>query len=229
VTQPVPPNNPFGQPAQPQAQNAPSLFGQPATAQPANNPFGQPSTTSPFGQPAPAAAKPFGQPQQAPATQPFGGPATTAAAPPALNAFAQPAPTTTTSTAPAAAPAAASARQAANPYGPGATRQHPDPSTYSTRDADGRLRTFKGRPVTYETPRNGGKPVPVLRNFDGSAVRIWMPNGPPPYTADSEAEPAQYEDEAVKEQWRYFVETGRFKDGVMPEVPPKREFCLWDF
>ncbi|AEO68441.1 uncharacterized protein THITE_2117979 [Thermothielavioides terrestris NRRL 8126] len=229
VTQPVPPNNPFGQPAQPQAQNAPSLFGQPATAQPANNPFGQPSTTSPFGQPAPAAAKPFGQPQQAPATQPFGGPATTAAAPPALNAFAQPAPTTTTSTATAAASAAASAGQAANPYGPGATRQHPDPSTYSTRDADGRLRTFKGRPVTYETPRNGGKPVPVLRNFDGSAVRIWMPNGPPPYTADSEAEPAQYEDEAVKEQWRYFVETGRFKDGVMPEVPPKREFCLWDF
>jgi nucleoporin NUP42 len=88
---------------------------------------------------------------------------------------------------------------------------------------------FKGKPVAYEEPRNGGKPVPVVRNFDGTSVRIWMPNGAPPYTTQTEAEPEKYQDPAVMQQWRAFVETGRFEGGVMPEVPPKREFCMWDF
>lgn len=96
---------------------------------------------------------------------------------------------------------------------------------------------FKGKPVFYEEPRssnsNGGgnvKPVPVLRNFDGSTVRIWMPNGAPPYTTQTEAaDPQKYEDPGVMRQWLAFVQTGRFEGGVMPEVPPKREFCMWDF
>jgi nucleoporin NUP42 len=89
---------------------------------------------------------------------------------------------------------------------------------------------FKGKPVVYETPKSGGRPVPVLRNFDGTAVRIWHPNGAPGYTAETEAgEAEKYEDAGVVRQWRLFVETGRFEGGVMPEVPPRREWCLWDF
>ena len=255
TTQPAPANNPFGQPAQP-AQTAPSPFGQQAANNPpANNPFGQPpaaqanpfgqpaaAPANPFGQPAAAPANPFGQPQpqQQPAANPFGAPAasaapanpfgqpaaaspfnTTAAAPPA-NPFGQPSTSASTS-----APAAAST--SSGPYGPNATRQHPDISAYSARNPDKTLRMFKGKPVSYEEPRGGGKPVPVLRNFDGTAVRIWMPNGAPAYTTQTEADPARYEDPAVLQQWRPFVETGRFAGGVMPEVPPKREFCAWDF
>jgi nucleoporin NUP42 len=88
---------------------------------------------------------------------------------------------------------------------------------------------FKGKPVVYVEPKDGHKPVPVVRNFDGSTVRIWNPNGAPPYTDQTEAEPAKYEDPNVMQQWKAFVETGKFADGVMPEVPPKREFCMWDF
>jgi nucleoporin NUP42 len=88
---------------------------------------------------------------------------------------------------------------------------------------------FKGKPVTYETPKGAAKPVPFMRNFDGSLVKIWMPGGAPDYTTESEAEPAKYEDPRVMQQWNAFVETGRFADGIMPEVPPKREFCTWDF
>ncbi|KAK4233630.1 hypothetical protein C8A03DRAFT_38652 [Achaetomium macrosporum] len=248
-----PPANPFGQPAQ-QAQTTASPFGQTASTQPAANPFGQPATANPFGQPATAQANPFGQPQQQqhqPATGPFGAPAT-AAAP--VNPFGQPATTSpfgapATTNAPtatafgqqpsavgstagfgaAASTSAAPAAQAQNPYGPNATRQHPDISTYASKGPDGLLRMFKGKPVTYQELKPGTNPVPVIRNFDGSVVRIWMPNGAPAYTAETEAERAKYEDPNVMQQWKAFVETGKFAGGVMPEVPPRREFCTWDF
>ncbi|KAL2166093.1 hypothetical protein VTG60DRAFT_3301 [Thermothelomyces hinnuleus] len=231
-----PANNPFGQPS------AASPFGQPATAtpspfgqppqqqqqqqqqqQPAINPFGTPATNAapanPFGAPASstAPANPFGQPAT---TSPFsaaGG--TTAASAP--NPFGQP-----STSAPTSTPGTASG---ANPYGPNATRQHPDISTYATHNPDKTLRMFKGKPVTYEEPKPGSKPVPMVRNFDGTMVRIWMPNGAPPYTTQTEAEPEKYQDPTVMQQWKAFVETGRFAGGVMPEVPPKREFCMWDF
>jgi nucleoporin NUP42 len=39
-----------------------------------------------------------------------------------------------------------------------------------------------------------------------------------------------YEDPKVLAQWEGFVSNGgRFADGVMPEVPPRREWCVWDF
>ncbi|KAL2130085.1 hypothetical protein VTI74DRAFT_6923 [Chaetomium olivicolor] len=254
-TQPA--SNPFGQPTQ-QAPTNPSPFGQPATSQPANNPFGQPAAASanPFGQPQqqqqqqqqpaanpfgtpptkttpgnpfgqPATSSPFGQPAAnsafgQPATaSPFGQPAVTAPA----NAFGAP----QTSTA-LGASSGTSAKIGQGPYGPNATRQHPHISSYSSKDPEGKkLTMFKGRPVTYEEPKGGGKEVPVIRNFDGSKVRIWMPNGAPPYTDQTEAEPGKYEDPGVVKQWKSFVETGRFEGGVMPEVPPKREWCAWDF
>ncbi|KAK4132119.1 hypothetical protein BT67DRAFT_444018 [Trichocladium antarcticum] len=234
--------SPFGQPPQP-AQTA-SPFGQPGpNVQPGSNPFGQPVSTpaNPFGQPP--------QPQQPPAN-PFGNAPASAAAP--ANSFGQRVSNTQTpanpfgqpTTAPAAAAPAGAFGQpstsaagasvgagagAPGPYGPDATRQHPDINSYSSRGPDRMLSMFKGKPVTYEMPKGGTKPVPMIRNFDGSMTRIWMPDGAPKYTNETEADPAQYEDPNVQQQWRAFLETGRFADGVMPEVPPKREFCAWDF
>ncbi|KAK4120543.1 hypothetical protein N657DRAFT_649043 [Parathielavia appendiculata] len=251
ATQPAPATSPFGQPAQ-QAHNT-SPFGQPASDQPASNPFGQPATAqaaSPFRQPATAAGatwpqqnpavNPFGAPAAATApANPFGQPATTTpfAAPTAAttttsgpNPFGQPTTAVPTSTAAAAAVSHGSGSgPGSGPYSPGATRQHPDISTYSSHNSDQTLRMFKGKPVMYVAPKDGQKPVPMIRNFDGSMVRVWMPNGPPLYTDQTEAEPAKYEDPSVMQQWKAFVETGQFAGGAMPEVPPKREFCMWDF
>ncbi|KAH6637136.1 hypothetical protein F5144DRAFT_592093 [Chaetomium tenue] len=225
---------PFGQAAN--NQPAANPFGQPAAQPAAANPFGQPATV---GQPATAPANPFGQPpqqqqpqQQQPATNPFGAPAapaapanpfgkpaaaspfntlaaTTSAAAPAPNPFSQP-----STSAPAPRPPGANGT---GPYGPDATRQHPDLSTYAAQNPDKTLRMFKGKPVLYEELKPGTRPVPVLRNFDGSMVRIWMPNGAPAYTTQTEAEPEKYQDPVVMQQWRAFVETGKFAGGVMPE------------
>ena len=220
--------NPFGQPPQ-QAQTA-SPFGQPApNVPPGNSPFGQPvsAPANPFGQPQQQPqqpANPFGQPvpNNQPAVNPFGQPIT-APAPAPATAFGQP------STSAASASSAGPASGAQGPYGPNATRQHPDINSYSSRGPDKILRMFKGKPVAYEVPKGGTKPVPVIRNFDGSMTKIWMPDGAPKYTSDTEADPAKYEDPNVQQQWRVFMETGRFAGGLMPEVPPKREFCAWDF
>ena len=91
---------------------------------------------------------------------------------------------------------------------------------------------FKGKPVTYQPLGSKGddKEVPVVRNFDGSVTKIWFPNGPPNYTAETEAEDRRaYDDGKVQQQWRVFMDTGVFDGGLMPEVPPKREFCAWNF
>ena len=129
--------------------------------------------------------------------------------------------------APAATPQGA---QGQGPYGPGATRQHPDITQYSTKGPDNRLRMFKGRPVTYQVLKRDDKEVPVIRNNDGSVTKIWFPDGAPIYTADTEAsDPNAYNDPQVQQQWNSFMQTRTFAGGFMPEVPPKREFCAWDF
>jgi len=43
-----------------------------------------------------------------------------------------------------------------------------------------------------------------------------------------EGTPEQYTDE-VKQAWDYVFETGKFKDGKMPTVPPLREWASCDF
>lgn len=76
--------------------------------------------------------------------------------------------------------------------------------------------------------------VPVIRAFDGTIRRVWFPNGPPAGDADTEAAPgpdgkSPYDDPKVMQQWSGFASTGRFENGVMPEVPPQRSLCNWVF
>ncbi|TEA13890.1 Nucleoporin AMO1 [Colletotrichum sidae] len=228
--------SPFGQPAQ---SASPSPFGQPAPAQTTT------ATTSAFGQPAQlgAASNPFGakpstpaavsmdaQPTntqvQQPATttapaNPFGAPTPSAfGQPAALGAQANPfgaAPAQQAAPKPAAAPTPGAAN---GPYPPGSTRQHPPVSSYSSKDMTGRLLAWKGKPVVYQNN------MPGIRGPNGW-TRIWFPDGPPNYYKDTELPDESYDDK-VKLQWASFTQTGAFEGGVMPEVPPKREFCLWD-
>lgn len=164
------------------------------------------------------------------APSPFGAPSA-AAGGTAPNPFQPSAQAAPTGFAPAAAAVGAAASgQAQGPYAPTASRQHPPIESYSAKEPDGRLRMFKGKAVVYEPPKNeGDKEEPVIRNFDGSLTKIWFPNGAPPYNPDTEGAAGAGYDEKTLSRWKAFAQTGRFDDGVMPEVPPMREFCTWDF
>ncbi|KFA75826.1 hypothetical protein S40288_01915 [Stachybotrys chartarum IBT 40288] len=238
----APASNPFGS-ANPPQSNAQSPFGNKSNqTQASPSPFGQPAqSASPFAQAATSSASPFaanqnsaastnpfGQPQQQAGglsalqgqQQPRGGfPATNGAGPfqqAAANPFG-------TQPAQPAQPQQASANTGhSGPYPPGSTKQHPPIESYSSRGMDGRLTMFKGQPVVYK----GNKPG--VRGFDGSWHGIWFPNGPPAYSRDTEL-PAEEYDEKSKAQWAAFAQTGKFTDGLLPELPPPRELTTWDF
>ena len=93
--------------------------------------------------------------------------------------------------------------------------------------------TFRGQQVQYldHTPcihRHGGR----------NAEKVWFPKGPaapevlatnqPSKLGDFQDEEKSYRDD-VKEQYKLLFETGKFEPGKMPLVPPKREWCLFDF
>lgn len=255
--------NPFGdgQQAHSQAQ-APHGFGQPATAAvPSLGAFGaaaSPPAAMGFGAAGAqqAASTPFAQAQNTametpPGTatgifgstaksSPFGLPSSTA----------HPLPGTTVASASAGldtAPAAAATTQAAfAPAGLGASRRHPPVESYSSRGPPtrlapaGQLTMFKGRAVQYQPlGKDANKPnamdfaQPTVRLPNGTAAKVWFPDGAPPYTPDTELagpQRAKYDDERVKKQWKPFLETGRFpRGGPMPEEPPLREWCSWEF
>lgn len=225
--------NPFGSNISNQPNNAPSAFAQPT--QPASaSPFGQPPApaANPFASanqgPTAPAANPFGQqPQQPSQPSPFGAAANQASRPSFGQANASPfGQQQQAGQNPFAAGQQSAqtggAANSNNPYPPNSSKQHPPIESYSTRTMDGRLATFKGKPVTYQ----GGQPG--IRAFDGTWTRIWFPNGPPGYNKDTELPLEDYSD-VVKKQWAAFAQTGVFADGLMPELPPPRECTQWDF
>ncbi|KAH6654718.1 hypothetical protein BKA67DRAFT_287975 [Truncatella angustata] len=241
-------SSPFGAPSQP---SNPSPFG--ASSQPSrNSPFGtssQPQNASPFGAPA--------QPSGAPATSPFGQPSAqatafgtptpsspfsstnnalasqameTQAAPAASNPFGQPA--TNGFGAPSNSlasgvgglggqSAASAAPQGANsPYQPGSMKQHPPLDSYVAKMGT-RIIRFKNMPVSYKNDKPG------VQTRSGW-TKIWFPNGPPTYYSLTEPEDKSAYTDAVHKVYEESSRTGRFPD-LMPEVPPMREDCVWDF
>lgn len=61
-------------------------------------------------------------------------------------------------------------------------------------------------------------------------MRIHFPDGPPDDATlrDVEAAPEEYTPE-IEAQYKFFMEKGYFKDGIIPSVPPKKEWNSWDF
>lgn len=238
------PSNPFGAPSQPTQQNpfgTGAFFGAPS--QPANAPaFGQPTLPAPttafgtsqptpaFGQPTvsgPAPTNPFGAPQPASA---FGQPTQPAPANTSLFGGNQPpsAPSTF-SNPPPTGPSASSgnpfgATQSSNGLANGnSSNQQPvgDLNSYSTRDQNGRLTSWKNQRIVYK------EDVPGYTNQAGKWERIWFPNG---HTPDSQAFlPADKYDQDTRDRYAYVMQNGEFKDGIMPLLPPLMEMCRWDF
>ncbi|SMQ55291.1 unnamed protein product [Zymoseptoria tritici ST99CH_3D7] len=88
---------------------------------------------------------------------------------------------------------------------------------------------WKGRPVQFDPE----KKVPFIIDPQTNAKqRIWFLEGPPTGAAPmTEAPPEAYEGEQgikLKELYDHVRTTGTFKDGFMPEIPPKREWVSFD-
>jgi nucleoporin NUP42 len=66
--------------------------------------------------------------------------------------------------------------------------------------------------------------------------RIWFPHGPPNLpskaTATEAEDPSVYESPelgaVLKGIYEYAATHGRFKDGIMPEIPPKAEWISYN-
>ncbi|KAJ3560897.1 hypothetical protein NPX13_g9143 [Xylaria arbuscula] len=181
----------------------------------------EPTPNNPFGQPSPLNIGSAGQ-----TASPFGKPASSTG--PAANPFGQ-------------ATAQNQAPQAANksgPYAPGSTKQHPLAEGYITKAMNGQITAFKNQPVVYKWKVNDryqdqappdasmDQQVPGFRKPNGTWCKILFPGGPPAYNKDTEPDPAQY-DANVKAAYEQMAATGRFQGGIMPEVPPMREDCIW--
>lgn len=232
--------SPFSQVQQPQQPQQPSPFGQPSApanpfGAPAQQPtapgFGQPSGGSGFGQPA-QTASPFGQPQQPQQTQPapFGQPTAAsnpfgapAQQPAASSPFGQPAapqgvPVQGTSTGP---------RAFIKIDNPAELNPLPELQGQTMRNPSTRqLTMWKGRPVKYINDA----PCYLHPQDNKTFVRINFPNGPPEEAAlrESQGKPEEYTPE-IEQMYKFFLDNGVFKDGIIPAVPPKREWISFDF
>lgn len=230
----------FGAPSQPAFGS--SGFGSSA-ARPAANPFAAPAAQSGGGfgsqQPAPQTnSSPFGGSQQQQAQtagSAFGAPSAFGAARPSAFATAAQQQQPQTGLNRPSPFAATTSTFGATSLGAGA------PQSAGTPQA-GTPTTWKGhRVVRDEKLDTPGYVVQDATAPNGQGIeRIWFLSGPPDISeklnAMTEAPAAVYEDPAIgpklKEIYEWTAQHGTFvKDGaiMMPEIPPKREWCTFEF
>lgn len=235
---------PFGKPALNQLSGQVSALGSTGPLSGMQPAFGQPSTfkASPFAQQLPQATA-QGQFNQATTVSPFTQPSniTQATGQSQLqphNPFGQPFPST-------------------SPAGPPVIQQPPTSGITSVAAQDFRTATAdtrvgdtsnldplpKARGETRHDPTTKrlilwkGQPTKYINNepcfqhpdAPGVFVHIYFPNGPPPLESfkSSVGNPEQYTPD-VETAYRHLKEHGTFKDGVMPYVPPRPEWCSFD-
>lgn len=229
-------SGPFGQPAQRQgtpfaqqqsgalglvqAQNNTAGFGQPPI--PHGTSFVQPSQPAPF-----PTAGGFGRPSQPAPNQPVNtnlqeNRAPTVAMGSSSGNIGQPISSSghpNTNAAETSMVVANSSPSMSNPDG----APPRDVRSYSTRDpSTNKLLTWKGKPVEYIED----EPC-FRRDDDGKWERIWFPDGPPHPNPDAEL-PIEAYDAKTIEAYLYFGKYGVWKDGWMPNLPPRSEWLQWD-
>ena len=227
--------NPFGQPlaptqsstfGQPSALSQPSAFGRPSTLKPSPA-FGQPArsgATNGFSQTSTAPANPFAQPTAPSTTVTFSQPST--AAP---NAFGQRKPSTANQPVPSFGQSFShsnttkpSTNLASNRTDVRITSEQGTSSVQMQKDSQDKITSWKGMPVEYFEDE------PCYKGNDGNWQRIWFSEGPPVFKKTVDLPDEAYDD-ATKTNYQHLREAGTFKDGIMPILPPKREWCNWNF
>ena len=214
------------------ASSQPASFGQSVNSQSAggvtalsssdrSNPVGLPSTTTaapPSSRTDIYTTNPFGAPAQPSTGATFGGRSTTAP-----SQVGQP--STQQQSNPFGQPSSTNSNMGISIANAAATRrpsiQLPS-GTVAQKDAEGKLKTWKGREVHYIGD------IPHFRdNNHAEWQRIWFPDGPPTFTKAEDLPEAAY-DVATKEKYRFATEHGRFENGGIPLMAPRKDWCSWN-
>ena len=229
-------NNPFGQPlgttqsstfGQQSAPSQPSAFGKPSTSNPSPV-FSQAAMSgavSGFSQAPAGPQNPFAQPAAPLATAPSSQPSATAPIsfaqrrPSSVN---QPVPTFGQAFRPSSVAPSSTTGQGASQVKIGTTSGQGTNGIQVQKDSQGKITSWKGSPVRYFDDE------PCYKSNEGDWQRIWFPDGPPVFTKTVDLPDEAY-DEATKAEYRHLRQTGTFTDGIMPALPPKREWCNWNF
>ena len=103
-----------------------------------------------------------------------------------------------------------------------ATKKATEASSQSgQKDALGHLTSWRGNRISYVEDK------PCFKRADGNWERVWFPEAPKldlnediPYTMYTEA---------LEEKYRHMQQHGSFPGGLIPEMPPKKEWCHWNF
>ena len=186
---------------QPSGQNAPTSLTQPA------NPFGAPSTSqlNPFGQATTQTSNPFHTQPRAPANDPFApngtNPASNTAGPPRNGIKPQ---------------------DTVNGILNSGWERPKALNEYASLEQNGRFTMFNGEKVIY---RDG---KPGTQSFNGRWKRIWNTTGPVSKDAQTEF-PGSLDDTSLEDAYKHLRLNGTFLDGIMPMIPPKVEWCRFDF
>ncbi|ESZ96648.1 hypothetical protein SBOR_2958 [Sclerotinia borealis F-4128] len=101
------------------------------------------------------------------------------------------------------------------------TLEHPPAESYIRLGPDDILQAFNGLPVVYKDGEPG-------TNINGKWSKIWCTKGYPGPNKTTEMEDATF-DESTTTAYFLARQTGAFPGNVMPLIPPKREWCLWNF
>jgi nucleoporin NUP42 len=216
------PANPFAQPSNPGNSISSNPFGNPTFGQssPPSNPFGNPAFTQPsvpnypfvqksafqsssFGTPATPNKSVFGQTAMTDSDMMMSSPSFEKKTPQNVGGFGQ-SPTANTSM-------------------PTISVNKTQEIGTISRNANGQITSYKGRPVIYLQ----NSPFPYYRRVDGDFERIWFPN-PPEMDTNPEFWSGEGYNDELKRAYDYARENGSFEGGVIPELAPKLEWCNWD-
>ena len=99
---------------------------------------------------------------------------------------------------------------------------HLPDNNVATRDARGNLKTWKNKEVRQIEDKWYYRDT---RSSDWQ--RIWFPNGPPTFTKTEEISESAY-DAAAKEKYLFAIKNGKFGEGGIPLMPPRKEWCDWN-
>lgn len=97
-----------------------------------------------------------------------------------------------------------------------------DISSYTTRDASGRLATWKGQRVQYDDQGRA-----CYKRQNGGLERIWFPDGPPPAQKVNTMGEMQYP-EGLVNIYQNVKESMSFQGDAVPELPPTIDMTRWD-
>ncbi|CAF9927483.1 MAG: hypothetical protein GOMPHAMPRED_004409 [Gomphillus americanus] len=96
-----------------------------------------------------------------------------------------------------------------------------NPSAF--RGMQGKLQSWKGRQVQYFDSE------PCYREDDGFWQRIWFPDGPPAWNKPEVLPTDLPYNTETEERFKLASDSKRFSYGLIPLVPPRREWTNWDF